>query len=371
MDPHGRRGFTLIELLVVIAIIAVLIALLLPAVQAAREAGRRAQCVNNLKQIGIALHNYHSSYDSFPPGALNARRTTNLVVYSSGDFSAHARLLGFSEQSALYNAANFSIPVLSDNYGEAANSTVSVTRLSLFLCPSDSPPGWKIASPATGVLLQSTAPGTNYFASVGSCLEYAGQQAMGPPNGPFQYTNVLGRSYGLAQIPDGASNTVAFGEWKVGSGNSNLFTLPSDIIFLGHYPTGTQRGDGTLTMPNPILVAAFPAWVAECVAGFRNPSLRDPTTATLGTNWAFGLFGYTMGTVLMAPNPKYPNCSPVNTTQTMQNPGMMNMASNHPGGANILMCDGSVRFLKDSTNINTIWAIGSRDQGEVVSADSY
>ncbi len=119
-----RRGFTLIELLVVIAIIAVLIALLLPAVQAAREAARRAQCINNLKQIGLALHNYHNVNDCFPPGGLNKVIGNNST--ENAEFSAHARLLGGIEGLALYNAANFSVGVINDTYGEYANSTVSL-----------------------------------------------------------------------------------------------------------------------------------------------------------------------------------------------------------------------------------------------------
>src|SRR6188472_655592 len=102
-----RRGFTLIELLVVIAIIAVLIALLLPAVQSAREAARRSQCVNNLKQIGIAIHNYHSSFDCFPPGGMAAWNPNRKLVVSNGSFAAQARMLGYMEQTTIYNTMNF------------------------------------------------------------------------------------------------------------------------------------------------------------------------------------------------------------------------------------------------------------------------
>src|SRR5262249_9113279 len=132
-----RRGFTLIELLVVIAIIAVLIALLLPAVQAAREAARRSQCLNNLKQLGLGMHNYHQTHNTFPIGAAYAPASgTNFATWIK--WGANAMLLGYLEQGAIYNAINFSFsPEPGDQAGRFINSTAYNAKLSLFLCPSD------------------------------------------------------------------------------------------------------------------------------------------------------------------------------------------------------------------------------------------
>ncbi|MFO0950536.1 MAG: DUF1559 domain-containing protein [Isosphaeraceae bacterium] len=365
--PARRVGFTLIELLVVIAIIAVLIALLLPAVQSAREAARRAQCVNNLKQIGLAMHNYHSANNTFPPGALFGR-SADLSLGNNRDFSAHVRLLGYSEQSALYNAANFNLACFNDaGYGDWANSTTTVTRLALMLCPSSPEPFWN--HQGSGAMFNSKrAPGGNYFASVGATMEFAGQQSGGPPNGVFEYVGELGRTHGLNEITDGSSNTIAFSEWRTGSGNLSAVTIPTDIIYLGQFPAGTQRNNGSLSVPQ--LVPSFLPWVSLCAAAAKAPGNRFAKSPTLGQNWSLGLVGYSMGNILLGPNPKFPNCS-VNGSGTLQSPGLWGMSSNHPGGANILLTDGSVRFLKDSVNLPAVWALGTRAGGEVVSADAY
>ncbi len=181
MQPpvSGRqsRGFTLIELLVVIAIIAVLIALLLPAVQAAREAARRAQCINNLKQIGLAIHNYHQTNDCFPPGAYDTYEPANAKYANNANWSAQAKMLPYIEQQALYNAANLLVSPYNDATGDLMNSTVTRTRLGAFLCPSCPVPSFNLL----GAGFTATAPGNSYFVSMGSTIEFAGNQMKGPP----------------------------------------------------------------------------------------------------------------------------------------------------------------------------------------------
>jgi prepilin-type processing-associated H-X9-DG protein len=149
-------------------------------------------------------------------------------------------------------------------------------------------------------------------------------------------------------------------------------TIPTDIVFLGQYPAGTARGtSGSLVMPYPALVAGFPAWLNSCATALKVDRTSDHT-GNLGQHWIMGIPTYTMGNLLLAPNPKYPNCSVVSTSvDAVFQPGMYGMSSYHPGGASILMCDGAVRFLKDSTNAPTVWALGSRAQGEILSADAF
>jgi prepilin-type N-terminal cleavage/methylation domain-containing protein/prepilin-type processing-associated H-X9-DG protein len=361
-----RPGFTLIELLVAIAIISVLIALLLPAVQAAREAARRVQCVNNLKQIGLALHNYHEANQTFPPGAIDTRLVTGSTI-ANGGFGVLARLLPYLEQSALYDAQNFSLNVINGPPGVWTNSTAIHTRILGFLCPSDTPPSWP-----TITVDKDTAPGVNYFASVGSGLEFSAKQTGGPPNGLFYYTPTGGLGpVSLAGISDGASNTIAFGEWIVGDGNDAFLSVPSDIIFIGAYPPGVSRN--TPLMELPAGAAPFQQWVQTCAANLTTAADRTSShTSQLGMGWAWGLPGFSLGNVVLAPNPRTPNCSvDTGSDNAIWNPGIWTLASRHPGGANVLVADGSVRFLKDSTSLPVVWALGSRAQGEVISSDSY
>jgi len=344
-----------------------LIALLLPAVQAAREAARRAQCVNNMKQIGLGLHSYHSTHDCFPSGAFPSRQG-DLATQNNGDFSAHFRLLGSMEGQAIYNTANFSLCALNDstNIGERTNVTASTTRLNVFLCPSCPAPSFQLSNGSytpggTGITGSKQAPGNNYFASLGSSIEYRQGQAGGPPNGLFAYN---APAIGIRDVLDGTSNTIAFGEWRTGTGAPATIS-PQDIYFAGSFPAGMAAGTAGSEL---ISMANYPnllTWLNNC-----KTTTRSGQTTELGKNWAWGLVGMTLGNTVQPPNSKVPNCS-TNGKNTIEAPGVFSMSSYHPGGANILMADGSVKFLKDSTNVNTILKLGTRAGGEVTSADEF
>jgi prepilin-type N-terminal cleavage/methylation domain-containing protein/prepilin-type processing-associated H-X9-DG protein len=376
MKRIHSRGFTLIELLVVIAIIAVLIALLLPAVQAAREAARRVQCVNNMKQIGLALHNYHQVGDCFPPGGLPWLNPRTLKWSLQASFSASARMLGFLEQQALYNAANFYLGCDQNSTQVASNLTVILAPLNPFLCPSDTQPSWKMSG--TAPLTSHIAPGNNYFACTGSSLEWANNSSAqypgaantisGPPNGVFA---VGGPPIGIRAITDGSSNTIAYGEWRTGSGVYKTITIATDIVMVGSLPAGVKRNTPTVNMP--LGSAGLLPWLQLCAANVANTADRgNHKSVTLGEAWSLGLPSYTLGNVLLPPNAPYPNCNDsTGKSNAINEPGVYGLSSRHPGGANVLLCDGSVRFLKDSTSLRTVWSLGSRAQGEVLSSDSY
>jgi prepilin-type N-terminal cleavage/methylation domain-containing protein/prepilin-type processing-associated H-X9-DG protein len=357
--PHARRGFTLIELLVVIAIIAVLIALLLPAVQAAREAARRAQCTNNLKQIGLALHNYHSTYDTFAPGGVPSRTLGGALYAAWGSWSAHSALLPYMEQAPIYNSLNTSLVNQGDN-AQFAQTTGIASVINSFLCPS--------SPQANASFYGRSSPGNNYFASVGSSLNYDGTSGSGAPNGVFQFS---GSAIGIRDITDGTSNTIAFSEWRTGDFTESKLSVPQDIINVNSsWPAGANYGSFLLNMPAG--AAGFVAWLPVC-AGSAQASVGNANInrSWIGQQWATGMFGRTLGNTLLAPNPSYPNCQVTTGQGDFDSPGMFGMSSYHAGGANALMADGSVHFLKSGTNMLVMWQIGSRNNGEVVSSDAY
>jgi prepilin-type N-terminal cleavage/methylation domain-containing protein/prepilin-type processing-associated H-X9-DG protein len=367
------RGFTLIELLVVIAIIGVLIALLLPAVQSAREAARRAQCTNNLKQVGLALANYESANGAYPAAYGNSASPTDRWG-TWGAWSPQAQLLPFMEQSAVYNAINFNCVSHGDQgHLDVVQRTAITTRISAFNCPS--------SPPATGTYYGRPRATNNYFASVGSSLHWIMSSGASAPNGVFGWGGEYGGvnsapAIGISGMIDGTSNTIAFGEWRTGDFNDTRLSIPQDVINLRQgLPNGVGEGWGNARMNMPAGAVEFTAWLNLCAGAAPGSTAGGEPWRTnmsyLGQACNQGMFGWTLGTVLLAPNPRFPNCRMCGWDGDWDCPGMYGLSSYHPGGANVAMADGSVRYLKNSTAREVVWGLGSRDQGEALSQDSY
>jgi len=354
-SPTPRRarpvGFTLIELLVVIAIIAVLIALLLPAVQSAREAARRAQCINNLKQIGIALHNYHTAMDSFPPGSSVGPYAMG-QTYNWNNWSAQALLLGYVEQGVVYNSINFSLAPFANNLdggggtSGSANTALAI-RINSFLCPSDPKAGQQFTN--------------SYQGSMGTTIGY---QTQTKSTGLFAET----QGHNLRDVTDGTSNTVAFSETVVGdTGKANYNYRGNGLLNVG----GGQNWyvlDISADVPNIMSV------LNQCNTAYAAKSTSYDGWQCAGEYWAWGTPGLTLFQTVVPPSStQYPwnTCRQDCAGCGVDSSHIVNASSFHPGGCNVLFCDGSVKFVKSSLAIQTWWALGTLANGEVVSADAY
>jgi prepilin-type N-terminal cleavage/methylation domain-containing protein/prepilin-type processing-associated H-X9-DG protein len=361
---HARtRAFTLIELLVVIAIIAVLIALLLPAVQAAREAARRAQCTNNLKQMGLAVHNYQSSNQAIPAGCLYpcpAVGPSGAVCWGWGA-SPLVSILQYIEQGTMFNAYNASAGVYG-SYPPAtngptnwwANTTVFNVQIGTFLCPSD------------GRILQSAV--SNYVGNVG------GPFALGGYTGTIIPTNAnigdvpsdlrtTATKLDFNAVSDGTSNTALWSEAVTGTSQS--ITTGSGAAEKRAY-FDTKVNDKTET------VNAVNQFLARCKG--LAPGTKSQGNSR-GTAWQISYPYYSIYNLYNHVGP--PNSRICSNAVAAGNTGVVDVfgtappTSFHPGGVNLAMADGSVRFVKDSVNLPSWWALGTRGGGEVLSADAF
>jgi prepilin-type N-terminal cleavage/methylation domain-containing protein/prepilin-type processing-associated H-X9-DG protein len=392
-----RRGFTLIELLVVIAIIAVLIALLLPAVQSAREAARRAQCTNNLKQIGLGAHNYLSTNQVLP---------TMYIIWSpigtaqnaAQTYSPLARMLPYMEQNAIYNSINFMVSARwgggggdigagingstadCDSFG-VINSTAAANQITSFLCPSDTDLAnltyFVFVAGGTQQLVgrgsYSPNGGTNPIRAAGASGASNGvvyvptftasqSSTQGnnelPPGGGFGAlaNGNYSQPVGVQDITDGTSNTALYSEWIRGDGNNSPATSKPSLGLILKMTQTVGAFGGNLVAPG-----------IACDATQINSPAGSPYTWK-GDWWVADLFSYSHDTT---PNRKSCWYSDVNGRPYSGIASVVASASRHPGGSNVCFADGSVRFIKSSVNPISWAAIGTRNGGEVLSSDAY
>jgi len=299
-----QRGFTLIELLVVIAIIAILIALLLPAVQQAREAARRTQCRNNLKQIGIALHNYHDTSRCFPFG----------MGGTGQKYSALTQILPQLEQANLSANLDFSRP-----FDDPVNTNATQMELPVFRCPSD----FSNPQPVAGGAV-------NYCPNKGTGILWRDSDA----NGVMYFGSVVR----FRDITDGTSTTAAFSERCVTDGSNGILTPRTDVFLSRDNPT-------------------TPAEAVQMCDAVDIANLANQFPNFMGAPWVDG-------------KNAYQHVSPPNSRSCGFQPArkaVMGATSRHTGGVMLLQCDGSVRFTSDSVDVGVWRAVGTRDQGEVIS----
>ncbi|MFO0960158.1 MAG: DUF1559 domain-containing protein [Isosphaeraceae bacterium] len=346
MSRARRRGFTLIELLVVIAIIGVLIALLLPAVQQAREAARRIQCTNNLKQMGLALHNYHSAVGTFPMGNAIAAENWNggnPSQTSWGTFSAQAMMLPYLEQTQIYNACNFNWCIWYAD-GAVLNATVWNLKVDAFMCPSDTNIGKDHFNSYHG----SFGTGTDVWAS--------------RTNGVFCPENT---SYGLRDLTDGSSSTIAYVEGLCG--DYNILTKKFRRMMSGLNPSGGwSLADARTNLA--VVMSNADACIQAMVTSPGGNSNR-------GARWQTGSPGLSLTNIIITPNMQRFQASACRwdcSSGCGADFGhLFSPSSAHAGGVNVLFGDGSVRFVKDSVAQNTWMSLGTRNGEETLSSDSY
>ncbi len=353
-----RQGFTLIEVLVVISIIGVLVALLLPAVQSAREAGRRAQCSNNLKQIGLAMSTYENTHGVFPPGRIN--------TYVSGNghcWGAYSQLMPQLEMQTLFNAMNFCMNPDPDytTTSAAVNQTAAVTVVSTLLCPTD-------AGPSLVPVGGGNYAGHNYLLNVGTGYSVIQRPAapLTVPNGLFYENSAVS----MAMITDGSSQTVAISETT--RSRAGAPTGFNGLTVLAHDPLAgfVITGNNTAGHGPPIVSDAD--YAIQCLVS-KPPGFQ----ATRGIKWLYGAPGHSMYNHRRPPNDARSDCRGGLPHSDKSRADWQNLTLNitarsgHSGGAQSLFCDGHVQFVKNTVNSATWQGLGSRNGQEIVSAADF
>jgi prepilin-type N-terminal cleavage/methylation domain-containing protein/prepilin-type processing-associated H-X9-DG protein len=375
-NSRSYRGFTLIELLVVIAIIAVLISLLLPAVQSAREAARRAQCTNNLKQLGLAVHNYHSTYNCLPAEDMWMGATFGNQS-GGGSWGWNASwpvcLLPNLEQTPLYNAYNQGWAP-----DQPQNSTVAYNAIAVLLCPSDSqtqrpnnpwaPMNYHGNQGGPGIIRHWSGTIETPF----TCSTTNQVPINGWPVGTCWWGADSNLAYfGIEKVTDGTSNTALFSEKLLGAAAAE--PAPS--------ASGSKARRG-IFVDVPGMSLAYNTSNPNLALQNVRACQSVPATTVSTNGWLSG-FAWALGFPWHGACNRYSHYNTPNKLTCLNSgettgsglwggaAGLVTASSNHPGGVNVCFTDGSVRFVKDSVSLQNWWAIGTRNGEEIVSSDSY
>jgi prepilin-type N-terminal cleavage/methylation domain-containing protein len=353
-----KHGFTLVELLVVIAIIGTLVGLLLPAVQNAREAARRSACVNNSKQIALAVHNYHDANKAFPVGITpsypGGTYGTSPEHYTG--YSVHAFLLPFVEEQALFNkvrsdSVTGSQPWMKPCTWWPVNNSAFGTRVAGYVCPSARPLGGSYVD--NGITVQGVC---SYPVSVGSIVGYEAL-SQSSQNGAIRF----GKATKLSDFTDGASKTILvgeqlFGDWDTTSGTT--FNSRTDIA----RTSGAVWTYSYSTTSAAITGANLDAYGTACAAAGPSNHL-----GLSGAEWVRPTYFCSLFNTVATPNWKYPSCMDAASNTVGNANGVFPARSDHFGGATHAFADGSVAFIADNVDVSVYQGLGTRNGGENVS----